>query len=102
MRHRWLALALHVAAPAVAVQEATVVSEPGSDRVLAITGEWGELAGIGDLRSKPFGGDDISFAEGFALGTAHEQTARSLMPPRLAAAFDAMRVHFGMAPGETA
>jgi hypothetical protein len=44
----------------------------------------------------------VSYAEGFALGTAHEQTARSLMPPRLAVAFDAVRVHFGMAPGETA
>jgi hypothetical protein len=44
----------------------------------------------------------VSYVEGFALGAAHDQTARSLMPPRLAAAFDAVQAHFGMAPGETA
>ena len=32
----------------------------------------------------------VSYAEDFAWGTAHEQTARRLMPPRLALAFDGM------------
>ncbi|HIG74796.1 MAG TPA: hypothetical protein EYQ24_09555 [Bacteroidetes bacterium] len=32
----------------------------------------------------------VSYAEAFAWGTPHEQTARALMPERLALAFDGM------------
>ena len=32
----------------------------------------------------------VSYAEGFAWGTPYDKTARALMPPRLAEAFDAM------------
>lgn len=35
----------------------------------------------------------VSYAEGFAWGSEHEQRARRLMPERLGAAYDAMREH---------
>ena len=44
----------------------------------------------------------VSYAENFAWGTPHEQTARDLMPPRLALAFDGMLVWPHPHPTDTA
>ena len=40
----------------------------------------------------------VSYAEGFAWGSKHEQDARRLMPARLGAAFDSMRDHLRKLP----
>lgn len=75
MRPLWIALALLAVAPRAVAQVATVVSEPEGDYLLEVTREWSALAGLGDLRSKPLGQDDIELRVWGGYGLAGTRAA---------------------------
>jgi len=75
MRPLWIAFALIAVAPAVVAQGATVVSEPEGDYLLEVTREWSTLAGIGDLRNKPLGAEDIELRVWGGYGLSRTRAA---------------------------